>query len=88
MSFIDDVRPLIMEAGASTSCWLRNRDHNAAVGGSEGSWHLSGLAVDVTRFPNQRLRDIFIDKCKRMDWGVLDEQDHVHVQAKPLRSTT
>lgn len=78
--FLDAVFPHIMDAGASTTSWVRNPNRNAVVGGSNISYHLCGLAIDVVEFRDNDARALFIDRMHKLGFGVLDEGDHIHVQ--------
>jgi len=73
--------------GSITSSW-RSAAHNTAVGGNPQSLHLVGLAADIV-FDTTAGKAQAIALAQRMGWGVLDEGDHVHVQAiKPAQNPT
>jgi uncharacterized protein YcbK (DUF882 family) len=82
--FIDSMMGPLLECGGFISSWYRSKKHNTAVGGHTDSQHLVGLAMDVVDFPSQEDKDRFIRRCKRMGYGVIDETNHVHVQAYRL----
>lgn len=62
--------------GALTS-WYRDAVRNAACGGSPGSAHLRGLAIDVRPTRAEWLRSTV--GFQRAGLRVLDEGDHLHV---------
>jgi len=64
----------------SVTSWGRTREHNARVGGVADSQHLKWLAVDVVRDIDCD-KQAFIDACQSMNLQVIDEPDHLHVQA-------
>jgi len=78
--FLDVVYPHIVNAGASTSSWVRNKWRNDNVGGSPNSYHLCGLAIDVVDFKDDAARSLFAQRMRKLGFGVLDEGDHCHVQ--------
>lgn len=82
VTFLGAVGPVIMECEGNVTSWVRTKKHNAEVGGHPDSYHQCGLAVDVT-FENKDLKDRFKRRMWKMGFGVLDEGDHVHVQAIP-----
>lgn len=67
----------------SVTSWLRSDRHNAAVGGAQGSLHTIGLAVDmIFDEPADALRAAIY--FRRAGAHVLDEGNHLHVQALRL----
>lgn len=78
---LDQILPSVMEAGATISSTYRSRKHNAKVGGVAKSWHTVGLALDVTDFFNPESRELFIWRVRQMGFQVVEESDHVHVEA-------
>ncbi len=57
--------------------WYRDRERNAAVGGSARSQHLFGLALDVTVPDPTRL----VRSVRLAGLVAVDEGTHVHIQA-------
>lgn len=67
--------------GTITS-WYRTAEHNVAVGGQIGSQHRYGCAFDlVVPDPAQRVQAMAA--LRRETFFVIDEGDHLHVQAFP-----
>ncbi len=58
--------------------WYRNPPHNTAVGGAATSQHLVGLAVDLIP-----ASEVGADALRRQGLFVVNEFDHLHVQAWP-----
>lgn len=75
---------VLEEEGGSITSWKRSVIHNKAVGGVNDSLHLEGLGADCV-FDTAAGRARAKDKLKAKGYGVLDEGDHVHVQARPLK---
>jgi uncharacterized protein YcbK (DUF882 family) len=71
-----------MECEGTVTSWIRSRDRNAKVGGHPNSYHQCGLAVDVV-IEDEDLKSRFKRRMWKFGFGVLDEGDHVHVQAIP-----
>jgi uncharacterized protein YcbK (DUF882 family) len=82
--FTEIVLDVLARHGGSVTSWFRSAAHNARVGGVRGSLHLEGLAVDcVFDLPVQK--DRATAAFNAIGFGVLDEGDHIHVQARPLK---
>ena len=64
----------------SVTSWGRTPYRNKAVGGKPGSKHLGWLAVDLVEDP-QTDRQGLIQDLHMIGFGVVDEGDHLHVQA-------
>lgn len=62
-----------------TSYW-RSKGKNESVGGAGASQHLIGTAMDLV-YPNAAAKRAAIANMKAMRLVVVDEGDHVHVQA-------
>jgi inhibitor of KinA sporulation pathway (predicted exonuclease) len=57
----------------SVTSWWRSVKHNKEVGGITSSWHLFGLAFDVTNYN-------YLDKKNLARFfKVIDEQTHLHL---------
>lgn len=67
----------------SVTSWWRSPAHNAKVGGQPSSKHLLGLAVDLVLDPGVD-RVQLITTARAWGLAVLDEGDHLHVQALPV----
>lgn len=65
----------------ATSFW-RSRQDNARVGGASDSQHLIATAVDLT-YPTSKEREAAKMAMRAQGLVVIDEGDHVHVQAWP-----
>jgi len=65
----------------ATSFWRDPRE-NRRVGGAEGSQHQLGTAIDLI-YPTAQERRSAIASMQRQRLIVIDEGDHVHVQAWP-----
>jgi len=61
--------------------WYRTPQHNLAVGGSSRSQHLLGMAADFV-FPSAYAAQA-ISALRAQGFTVIDEGDHIHVQAWP-----
>jgi len=59
--------------------WWRSPGHNASVGGSRDSQHLIGTAFDVITKTGARAAQI--NQLRRAGFRVVDELNHIHVQA-------
>ena len=64
---------------SATSYW-RSSTKNESVGGASASQHLIGTAIDLT-YPNYQARQAAISRMRAQRLIVVDEGDHVHVQA-------
>lgn len=62
-----------------TSYW-RDAGHNAEVGGQGASQHLIGTAMDLV-YPSWSAKSAAMNAMRRIGLIVVDEGDHVHVQA-------
>lgn len=62
--------------------WFRSAAHNQAVGGVVNSQHRWGTAVDLVPDPSVD-RAEQIRRLKAVGFAVIDEGDHLHVQAFP-----
>lgn len=65
--------------GVTVTSWYRDPSHNASVGGSPGSQHQLGLALDTV----YRDRATWLEAVRNLNgWGLvaIDEGDHVHAQ--------
>jgi len=62
--------------------YYRNKQQNERVGGAQGSQHQLGLAFDLV-YPSYAERMEAITRMRRTGLVVIDEGDHVHVQAWP-----
>lgn len=71
---------LALEAGCVISSDFRTVDQNVGVGGAKYSWHMLGLGVDFTSFPDALSRKRLIYRAQRIFPYMEDEGDHVHVQ--------
>ena len=69
----------------SVTSWFRTLEHNAEVGGSPSSLHLCGLAVDVIPAGGVSRESLFAGAVGLGLHGVV-ESDHVHLQARPVKS--
>jgi hypothetical protein len=80
--FCGTIAPLIFESGGSVSSWIRSKKFNDSLAGSvQESWHLVGLAVDVHSFRDAMSKSLFMRRCRRKHFDVVDEGTHVHVEA-------
>lgn len=78
--FIDKILALRIETEFSVLSWIRTERRNKSVGGNSNSYHKLALAVDVVcddDDDNEKL----INNAKRLGLGVLNEGDHIHIQA-------
>ncbi len=80
--FLRLVLELLLKYGGSVTSWVRSVDHNASVGGEATSQHLAGLAVDAV-FGDPGAREAFVKEAAAAGLHLLEEADHVHVQALP-----
>lgn len=60
--------------------FYRDKDSNLAVGGHPHSRHQFWLAMDVI-LRNQDDKAGFITDAKRLGLVIVDEPDHIHIQA-------
>lgn len=65
----------------TATSWFRSATRNAAVGGAVASQHRWGCAVDLVLAPGDKPRAV--QRLKAAGFWVVDEGDHVHVQAFP-----
>ena len=73
--------PLGYDRGATLTSWYRSPADNQRVGGEPRSQHLLGLAADIV-FPTI-VKASAMRSLRAQGLTVLDEGDHVHVQAYP-----
>lgn len=71
--------PFGYDQGARLTSWYRSPSDNAREGGAQRSQHQLGLAVDVV-FPFYTKASA-IRSLRRAGLTVIEEADHVHVQA-------
>jgi len=64
--------------------WYRTAEHNSRVGGKPSSQHRYGTAVDLVVPSGQRFA--VTNALRRQGFTVIDEGDHLHVQAFPSSS--
>lgn len=79
--FFDSLVGVAVLTGASLSSQLRSKFRNERVGGVTNSRHLIGYAVDAMDFSSPESKGEFIDFTRAMGYQVVDEGDHVHVEA-------
>lgn len=77
----DILIPSLMEAQATISSSFRSRKHNVQVEGVARSWHCVGLAFDITDWFNEEAKELLIWRLRKLGFQVLDETDHIHVEA-------
>lgn len=63
----------------SVTSWIRSPLRNKQVGGSENSWHMSALGIDVVLDPGENETE-FKREAERLGLKALDEGDHIHLQ--------
>ena len=74
--------PLVITSG------YRTKAHNKRVGGSKGSYHMKGMAVDIKPVGNKvSLRKLFIRATKIKGVGGLGwyEDSHIHIDIRKDR---
>jgi len=76
--FINDAVASV-SAPVTLTSWYRNEADNYRVGGHNDSQHLIGAAVDLHAGTPGKL----IEELTRRGFIVVDEGDHIHVQAWP-----
>jgi len=79
MRFTNKIEALAAAFPLSITSWYRSTSRNKKVGGTETSFHLLGLAVDVV-LDSEKDKHQFLALAKRLKLWTLDERDHVHVQ--------
>lgn len=84
-AFVQSVQPVFFSYGqpVTVSSWGRTLEHNAIVGGVSDSQHLLWTAADLV--PADGDMASLADFCRQLPGigYVLDEGNHVHVQAYP-----
>lgn len=79
--FIERVVTLLEIYPGSVTSWFRSHKRNREVGGSEGSWHLAGLAVDIVLDNMEESnRQAMVSRARRLDLDACDEIDHIHLE--------
>lgn len=63
----------------SVTSWIRSEQRNAAQGGVTDSWHLDGLAADITPDDPARKSFLIVDAVK-LGMDAIDEGNHVHIE--------
>ena len=63
---------------AVLTSWCRSVEYNRAVGGVEGSRHISCMAVDMV-VPEEKEKR-FVERARSLGFHVLIESDHVHLE--------
>ncbi len=63
---------------AVLTSWCRSIAYNRAVGGVEGSRHISCMAVDMVVSEKKEKR--FVERARSLGFHVLVEADHVHLE--------
>ena len=71
----------------SVKSWIRSEQHNAAEGGVPDSWHLDGLAADITTDDPSRKPFLIVDAAK-LGLDAIDEGNHVHIEPSGPRHPT
>jgi len=67
--------------GSQYTSWYRDPVNNRRVGGNPRSQHLLAFAADVV--PPPEVRFAFASRAQQLGFVVVDEGDHLHLQAFP-----
>ncbi len=78
--FRDPIDLICAACGGSETSGMRSVKHNKFVDGVPSSLHLIGLAVDLI-FDSHEGRELAQAMATRVGFLVLDEGDHLHIQA-------
>ena len=76
----EDLGPIVI------SCGARCPEHNAAVGGADGSKHKLGLAADIyvvgNRVPHEEVQEYFLNKYPNQ-YGIGRYNTFTHIDVRP-----